>query len=136
LFHDLRRVGNEAVHQHRGDHGTALTALKVARQLAVWFHRTFGDRAFRAGPFEPPRPPLDPAAQLRDELERLRAEQIAALSATDAAKRAAEEAEQALRTVEQRSMNRQPGRSSTAGCARVAGKQTRPRFGMRLGPGR
>jgi type I restriction enzyme R subunit len=43
LFHDLRRVGNEAVHQHRGDYGTALTALKVARQLAVWFHRTFGD---------------------------------------------------------------------------------------------
>jgi type I restriction enzyme R subunit len=102
LFHDLRRVGNEAVHQHRGDHGTALTALKVARQLAVWFHRTFGDRAFRAGPFEPPRPPPDPAAQLRDELERLRAEQSAALSATEAARRAAEEAEQALRTVEQR----------------------------------
>ncbi len=25
LFHDLRRVGNEAVHQHRGEHGTALT---------------------------------------------------------------------------------------------------------------
>jgi type I restriction enzyme R subunit len=71
LFHDLRRVGNEAVHQHRGDYGTALTALKVARQLAVWFHRTFGDRAFRAGPFAPPRPPPDPAAELRPRLRRL-----------------------------------------------------------------
>ena len=52
--------------------------------------------------FEPPRPPCDPAAELRDELGRLRAEQIAALSATDAARRAADQAGQALRTAEQR----------------------------------
>jgi type I restriction enzyme R subunit len=32
LFHDLRRVGNEAVHLHRGDHRAALAALKIARQ--------------------------------------------------------------------------------------------------------
>ena len=38
LLHDLRRVGNEAVHQHRGEHGTALAGLKVARQLAVCSH--------------------------------------------------------------------------------------------------
>jgi len=102
LFHDLRRVGNEAVHQHRGDHGTALTGLKVARQLAVWFHRTFGDRAFRAGPFQPPRPPPDPAVALRDELDRLRTEQLAALSAADTASRAAAQAEEARRTAEER----------------------------------
>ena len=76
LFHDLRRAGNEAVHQQRGDHATALAGLKVARQLAVWFHRTFGDRNFRAGPFEPPRPPPDPTAALQDELARLRIEQM------------------------------------------------------------
>ncbi len=74
----------------------------MARQLAVWFHRTFGDRAFRAGPFLPPRPPSDPAAPLRDELERLRAEQLATLSAADAARRKAEQAEEARRTAEER----------------------------------
>lgn len=102
LFHDLRRVGNEAVHQHRGDHATALAGLKVARQLAVWFHRTFGDRSFQAGPFTPPQPPPDPAEGLRDELERLRAEQLASLSVADAAASAASQAEEARRTAEQR----------------------------------
>lgn len=102
LFHDLRRVGNEAVHQHRGDHGTALTGLKVARQLAVWFHRTFGDRVFRAGPFQPPRPPPDPTVALRDELERLRTEQLAALSVADTASRTAAQAEEARHTAEER----------------------------------
>ncbi len=102
LFHDLRRVGNEAVHQHRGDHVTALAGLKVARQLAVWFHRTFGDRNFRAGPFEPPRPPLDLTATLRDELERLRGEQMSSLSAIDSAARTAAEAVEARRSAEER----------------------------------
>ena len=97
LFHDLRRVGNEAVHKHRGDHRTALAALKVARQLAVWFHRTFGDRAFRAGPFEPPRAPSDPTAALREELDRLRSE----LPAAEEARLAAEAAEAARRTAEE-----------------------------------
>ncbi len=102
LFHDLRRVGNDAVHLHRGDHGTALAALKVARQLAVWFHRTFGDRTFRSGPFQPPRPPLDTTATLQAELDRLRADQLASLSAADAARQAAEAAEVSRRTAEQR----------------------------------
>ena len=102
LFHDLRRVGNEAVHQHRGDHATALAGLKVARQLAIWFHHSFGDRAFRAGPFQPPRSPSDPAASLRDELARLRAEHTASLSAADAAAQAAAQAEEARRSAEQR----------------------------------
>ena len=98
LFHDLRRFGNEAVHHHRGDHATALASLKVARQLAVWFHRTFGDRAFRSGPFQPPRAPPDPTASLRDELERLRREQLSTQSAAEAARHAAEQAEHRART--------------------------------------
>lgn len=102
LFHDLRRIGNDAVHQHRGDHATALTGLKVARQLAIWFHRTFGDRAFRAGPFQPPRSPPDPAESLQDELERLRAEHMMSLSAADAAARAAADADEARRSAEER----------------------------------
>ncbi len=98
LFHDLRRLGNDAVHQHRGDHSAALAALKVARQLAVWFHRTFGDRAFRSGPFQPPSAPPDPTASLRDELDRLRGEQLSTQSAAEAAQQAAKQAEQRART--------------------------------------
>jgi type I restriction enzyme R subunit len=102
LFHDLRRAGNEAVHRHRGDHAAALTALKIARQIAIWFHRTFGDRAFRACPFLPPRPPPDPTGPLREELDRLRSEQVASLSTADTLIQAARQAEEARLTAEQR----------------------------------
>src|SRR5689334_7434267 len=33
VFHALRKVGNVAVHEARGSHADALTALKLARQL-------------------------------------------------------------------------------------------------------
>jgi type I restriction enzyme R subunit len=96
LFHDLRRAGNEAVHRHHGDHATALTCLKLARQLGIWFHRTYGgDRNFRPGSFLPPRPPADPTAALRQELDRLMAERDASLSAADRAREAAAAAEAA-----------------------------------------
>src|SRR5262245_13853303 len=36
VFHQLRRLGNAAVHEAAGDHGQALSALKLARQLGVW----------------------------------------------------------------------------------------------------
>ena len=52
LFHLLRRKGNLANHELRGDHATALKTLRVAWQLGVWFHRTFADPEFRSGPFE------------------------------------------------------------------------------------
>src|SRR5688572_29063130 len=41
LFHQVRIAGNEATHAHAEDHALALTTLKIARELAVWFHRTF-----------------------------------------------------------------------------------------------
>lgn len=54
LFHQIRIVGNRATHEGYGDHREALTTLKIARQLAIWFHRTFGqDTAFKPGPFVP-----------------------------------------------------------------------------------
>ena len=53
LFHQLRMAGNAAVHNHEGDHATALTCLKMARQLGIWFYRTFVDPKFKAGPFQP-----------------------------------------------------------------------------------
>jgi type I restriction enzyme, R subunit len=56
LFHQLRLAGNAAVHNHEGDHTTALACLKMARQLGIWFYRTFVDRNFKAGPFQPRQP--------------------------------------------------------------------------------
>lgn len=97
LFHQLRISGNKAVHDHAGDHGTALTALKVARQLAIWFHKTFGEPAYKPGPFFPPAAPADAAADLRAEIEALRA---SLLQSQTAAERARAEAEQHARDKE------------------------------------
>jgi type I restriction enzyme, R subunit len=100
LFHQLRLAGNAAVHNHEGDHATALACLKMARQLGIWFYRTFVDRSFKAGPFQPPRPPADATAELTAELSRLRAERDAALTEAGRAKAAATEAEAARLSAE------------------------------------
>lgn len=72
LFHQLRTGGNRATHSYVGDHAEALSGLKIARQLGVWFHRTFVGGAFSPGPFVPPSDPNDATKALQDELERLR----------------------------------------------------------------
>lgn len=100
LFHQLRVAGNAAIHHRTGDHTIALGCLKMARQLGVWFYRTFDDQGFKAGPFQPPRPPADATVELRVELDRLRAEKDAALSDAERAKVAASEAEVARRAAE------------------------------------
>lgn len=43
MFHDLRRVGNAAVHEGKGDYREALHQLRMARELGVWFQRSFGN---------------------------------------------------------------------------------------------
>ncbi len=59
LFHHLRREGNRAVHEYETTPQQAKDALRIARQLAIWFHRATGKadpRTFQPGPFvEPPR---------------------------------------------------------------------------------
>jgi hypothetical protein len=70
LFHAVRRAGNSAAHEIKGTHADALEALKFARQLGVWFHRTYGRQPrFKAGPFVPPPEPADATATLREEIE-------------------------------------------------------------------
>lgn len=53
LFHTLRIEGNTATHQFVTQHREALDGLKIARELAVWFHRSFGKQGdtFNPGAF-------------------------------------------------------------------------------------
>jgi Type III restriction enzyme, res subunit len=95
LFHQIRLDGNAATHRRDGDHARALACLKMARQLGIWFYRTFDDRGFKSGPFQPPRPPADASAELAAELGRLKAERDAALTEAQRAKAIAAEAEAA-----------------------------------------
>lgn len=71
LFGEVRRTGNAANHALSGDHRTALTTMKLAWQIGVWFHRTFKDAKFKSGPFIPPEPPADESVELRAEMEKL-----------------------------------------------------------------
>lgn len=75
LFHGLRKAGNAAAHDHQGTQRDALHQLKMARKLAVWFHRTFGRPTnFKPGPFVPPPDPTGAEEALQSELLRLRDE--------------------------------------------------------------
>jgi type I restriction enzyme, R subunit len=93
LFHGLRNAGNRAVHEGTDDHQEALHQLKVARELAVWFQRAFGNnRKFDPGPFVPPPDPAEEDAALREALAALR-EALAASKVDVEAARAAADAE-------------------------------------------
>jgi type I restriction enzyme R subunit len=72
LFHQVRIVGNKATHAHGGDHAQALSTLKIARQLGVWYFRTFIDKTFKSGPFVPPADPAAATKALHEEMARLR----------------------------------------------------------------
>ncbi|EJL22921.1 type I restriction-modification system endonuclease [Novosphingobium sp. AP12] len=94
IFHALRKAGNSAVHEAKGNHSTALMALKFAWSLGIWFHRTYGRAAnFQSGAFVPPRQPVDAAVALREEIEKLR--QKVAETEGDAARARLEAEEQA-----------------------------------------
>ncbi|MDB5692616.1 MAG: Type restriction-modification system, restriction subunit [Alphaproteobacteria bacterium] len=70
LFYHLKRVGNSAVHEDAGTASDVLAALKIARQAAIWYHRSYGGEPdFRPGPFVPPETPLDPTPELRAQIE-------------------------------------------------------------------
>lgn len=84
LFHLLRRTGNLAAHQadHRIGYREGLEALKVARQIAVWFHRTFGpDPDFKPGPFLLPDDPSQKLLALQQQIAALSTQLHAAQSA-------------------------------------------------------
>lgn len=103
ILHDLRRTGNIAAHEARGTHSQALHGLKLARVLAIWFHRSFGtDRGFRPGPFIPPPDPAQETKALAQELERLRGELTQARLSAEVARAAADEEARRRLTAEER----------------------------------
>ncbi len=69
VFHTLRKSGNVAAHEFHGDRREALSLLKFARRLAIWFHKTFNNKHFKAPQFIPPQDPADAESDLASELE-------------------------------------------------------------------
>lgn len=57
LLHHLRMSGNEAVHEYKHDRAEAGKALRSAREVCIWYYRTFcsPEANFRPGPFVQPR---------------------------------------------------------------------------------
>ena len=108
LFHQLRKSGNLATHSLSGEQRTALSNLKYARVLGIWFHRSYGGvRDFKPSPFVPPIAPAQETAALRDELAILMAEADAQRNSAEAAVNIANEeaeprqlAEELLRVAE------------------------------------
>lgn len=98
VLHHIRKAGNAAVHEGRGDHRQALACLKMSVQLGIWHIRTTtSQRNFSAGPFLPPAPPETSSEELLEEIDRLRAERNEALTA---AQRAEDERQQAVLAAE------------------------------------
>jgi type I restriction enzyme R subunit len=102
VFHQLRKLGNAAAHEQRGGHSEALTGLKLARQLGIWFHRTYGKHAdFKAGAFMPPPEPVDATAALKAEIEALHQRVIETEDAAGRAQREAAEHARARESAEE-----------------------------------
>jgi type I restriction enzyme, R subunit len=103
LFHDLRVAGNKAAHEIRGEHHEALHQLKMARELSVWFQRSFGNnKKFDPGPFVPPPDPEKEDASLAAELGRLRDELGKSKVDLEAVRAAVEEEARKRLTAEER----------------------------------
>ena len=118
LFHELRRRGNDAVHDGKGDHREALHQLKQARELGIWFQRSFGnDRNFDPGPFVPPPDPTGDDAALAAQLEALRAELAKSRVDLDAVRAAVEEEAKKRLTAEERAAQEAEERALWEGLA-------------------
>ncbi len=103
LFYHLKRTGNLAAHEDRGTASDALTGLKIARAIGVWFHQAYGKSpSFRPGPFVPPTPRVEVTDALRKEIETLREAVRASADAEAKARLAAQEAEAARLDIEGR----------------------------------
>lgn len=73
IFHKLREEGNEAVHEFKTSHHKASEALKVARSLCVWYHRTYGKEGgkFKPKPYEYLPDPSEQLQKLNQQIRQL-----------------------------------------------------------------
>lgn len=92
LFHTLRAEGNKANHEFQTRHREAMDCLKVARELAIWFHRAFGKNTsnFNPGPFIPLQDPSAPLRELQTQLAQLKAQLQTTQQAADESRQLAE----------------------------------------------
>lgn len=77
MFHLLRKTGNVAAHElgKRIGHREGMEAIKVAREIAIWFHRTFGKQpGFNPGPFALPDDPSRKLHELQTQISQLNAQ--------------------------------------------------------------
>jgi type I restriction enzyme R subunit len=119
LFHGIRKAGNAAAHEGKGTRSDALHHLRMARQLAVWFHRSFGrDPSFKPGPFLPPPDPAQAGLQLHQELESLRQQVVEHQRQAELATAAARQAE--LSAAEEAELRRQAEQQAKAAYADLA----------------
>jgi type I restriction enzyme, R subunit len=103
LFHVVRKAGNAAAHEAAGTYAEALSALKIARELGVWFHRVYaGQPNFKPGAFIPPPEPVDASASLKAEIADLTKKLADSEDTAARAHRVAEEQAKARETAEQR----------------------------------
>lgn len=85
MFHAVRTAGNAANHDFVGSRTRAFDLLKVARQLAIWFHRAYGGLAAAKWHPRPFVAPEDHTARLRElEKELALLKLLAASNARDA----------------------------------------------------
>lgn len=76
LFHGLRKAGNQAVHQFKTEHKPALAGLRVARDIAIWYHRAFGKQGvnFKVGEFVIPQDPSKQLTELQTQIQQLKSQ--------------------------------------------------------------
>ncbi|OEG73872.1 type I restriction-modification system endonuclease [Shewanella colwelliana] len=76
LFHGLRKAGNQAVHQFKTEHKSALAGIRVARDIAIWYHRAFGEQGveFKAGEFIIPQDPSQQLSELQTQIQQLKSQ--------------------------------------------------------------
>ncbi|MFL7025224.1 type I restriction-modification system endonuclease [Enterovibrio norvegicus] len=78
LFHGLRKAGNQAVHQFKTEHKPALAGLRVARDIAIWYHRAFGKQVadFKVGEFVIPQDPSKQLTELQTQIQQLKSQLV------------------------------------------------------------
>ncbi|MBV8657849.1 MAG: type I restriction-modification system endonuclease [Burkholderiales bacterium] len=85
FFHRLRQTGNTAAHEvsHKIGYREGMDAIKLAREIAVWFHRTFGKQPdFKPGAFVLPDDPSRKLLELQQQISQLNTQLNEAQSAT------------------------------------------------------